>query len=298
MGVLGYTILTLSLLGVLCAVILFVVAQKFKVYEDPRIDDVEKMLPGVNCGGCGYAGCRTLATALVKEDDIVSLYCPVGGVALMKNVADFLGKSAPYREPTVAVLRCNGSCAHRPRINQYDGAASCVVEASLYAGETGCSFGCLGKGDCVDVCKFDALHMDVETGLPVVNQDKCTACAACVRKCPKNLFELRRKGPKNMRVYVCCTNKDKGAVASKQCGVSCIGCGKCVKACPFDAITLENNLAYIDFNKCKLCRKCVAECPTNAIWEVNFPPRKPLAQAATQSMVEKQAETGGDSVVK
>lgn len=278
MGVLGFTILTLSLLGVLCAVILYVVAQKFKVYEDPRIDEVEKMLPGANCGGCGYAGCRTLATALVKEDNIVSLYCPVGGAALMKDIGSYLGKSAPEREPTVAVLRCNGSCIHRPRINRYDGALSCVVESALYAGETGCSFGCLGQGDCVEVCKFDALHMNLETGLPVVNQDKCTACGACVKKCPKNLFELRRKGPKNMRVYVSCTNRDKGAVARKNCEVACIGCGKCVKVCPFEAITLENNLAYIDFNKCKLCRKCVAECPTKAILEVNFPPRQPAPE--------------------
>lgn len=289
MGVLVYTILTLSLLGVLCAIILYVVAQKFKVFEDPRIDDVEKMLPGVNCGGCGYAGCRTLAAALVKEDNIVPLYCPVGGAELMKNIGGFLGKSAPDREPTIAVLRCNGTCANRPRINEYNGAASCVVEASLYAGETGCSFGCLGKGDCVEVCKFDALHIDVRTGLPVVNQDKCTACGACVRKCPKNLFELRRKGPKNMRIYVACTNKDKGAVARKNCDVACIGCGKCVKVCPFEAITLENNLAYIDFNKCKLCRKCVTECPTAAILELNFPPRKPAVDIKPEQEVQPGA---------
>ncbi len=276
MGTLGYTILTLSVLGVLCAMILYVVARKFRVYEDPRIDDVEKMLPGANCGGCGYAGCRQFATELVKSDDISSLFCPVGGEAVMKRVGEYLGKSAPEREPMVAVLRCNGTCANRPRGNVYDGARSCAVEASLYAGETACPFGCLGKGDCVAVCAFDALHMDPQTGLPVVDQEKCTACGACVRTCPKSLFELRKKGPRGLRVYVSCMNRDKGAVARKSCSVACIGCGKCVKACPFDAITLQNNLAYIDFNKCKLCRKCVPECPTGAIWAVNFPQLKPV----------------------
>lgn len=271
MGILGYTILTLSVLGVLCALILYAVAQKFKVYEDPRIDDVEKMLPGANCGGCGYAGCRTLATALVNDDDISDLFCPVGGAGTMKNIADFLGKAAAEREPMVAVLRCNGTCANRPRTNTYNGALSCAVEASLYAGETGCSYGCLGQGDCVEACNFDALHMDPETGLPVVDQDKCTACGACVKTCPKTLFELRKKGPKDRRVYVACMNRDKGAIARKNCTVACIACGKCVRTCPFDAITLESNLAYIDYNKCRLCRKCVPECPTNAIWDVNFP---------------------------
>ena len=212
MGILGYTILTLCVLGVLCALILYFVAQKFKVYEDPRIDDVEKMLPGANCGGCGYAGCRTFASTAVGVDDMSGLFCPVGGAETMKRIADFLGKAAPEREPMVAVLRCNGSQANRPRNSVYDGASSCAVEAALYAGETGCAFGCLGKGDCVTVCNFDALHMDPETGLPVVDQEKCTACGACVKKCPKMLFELRKKGPHDRRVYVACMKDRKSVV--------------------------------------------------------------------------------------
>jgi ferredoxin len=199
----------------------------------------------------------------------------------MKSVSEFLGKAAPEREPEVAVVRCGGSCALRADgtavralRNRFDGARSCAVEAATYAGETGCSFGCLGQGDCVSVCAFDAIHMNAATGLPEVDEAKCTACAKCVKSCPKSVIELRRKGPKSRRVFVSCVNKDKGAVARKSCEVACIGCGKCVKVCTFEAITLENNLAWIDPTKCKLCRKCVAECPTGSIIEVGFPPKK------------------------
>lgn len=268
---LAYTILTLSVLGVFLAVVLYFVGRKFEVSEDPRIDEVEKMLPGVNCGGCGFAGCRTFARELVHHDDISRLFCPVGGRDVMKSVGDFLGKFASEREPKVAVVRCAGSCAKRPSSSRYDGVSSCAVESALYGGETGCSFGCLGKGDCAVSCGFDALHMNPQTGLPEVDQVKCTACGACVRACPKFIIELRRRGSENMRIFVACVNKDKGGVARRSCEVACIGCGKCVRVCPFDAITLENDLAYIDYRKCKLCRKCAPVCPTQAILETGFP---------------------------
>lgn len=274
MGTLGYTILILSALGIVLAVLLFVVARAFKVEEDPRIDQVEKMLPGANCGACGFAGCHAMAEALVKKEDIAALYCPVGGAETMKGISDFLGKAVTAQEPKVAVVRCNGTCENRPRLNQFDGAASCAVSATFYAGETGCSFGCIGKGDCTAVCAFDAIHMNPETGLPEVDEEKCTACGACVKACPKQIIELRRKAPKGRKVYVSCVNKDKGGVARKACKVACIGCGKCQKECQFEAITIENNLAYIDSSKCRLCRKCVAVCPTGAIREFGFPPRK------------------------
>ena len=280
-----YTVLMLSALGVISAVVLYFVAQKFKVYEDPRIDEVEAVLPGANCGGCGYPGCRGFAEAFVKAEDISTLFCPVGGNDTMGNAAKILGKEAAAVDPMVAVVRCAGTPEHRAKTNAYDGAKSCRIATSLYSGDTGCQFGCLGLGDCVDVCNFDAIYIDEVTGLPVVDQDKCTACGACVKACPKFIIELRKKGPKGKRIFVSCVNKDKGGVAKKSCSVACFGCGKCVKTCPHDAITLENNLAYIDFNKCKLCRKCVEVCPTNAIWEVHFPARKPKVEGETAQPV-------------
>ena len=145
----------------------------------------------------------------------------------------------------------------------------------------GCAYGCLGNGDCVAACQFGAIVVNPETGLPEVDETKCTACGACVKACPRNIIELRKKGVKGRRIYVGCVNRDKGAVSRKVCAVSCIGCGKCVRTCPFEAITLENNLAYIDAEKCRLCRKCVAECPTGGIREINFPPRKTAADNPT-----------------
>ena len=274
MNVVLITVIVLALLGGVASIILYFVAQKFKVFEDPKIGEVEAVLPGANCGGCGFPGCHGLAEALSKADDISGMGCPVGGAEVMSKVAAILGKEVAASAPKVAVVRCNGTCANRPRLLNYDGARSCAIQSAHFAGETGCSFGCLGCGDCVSACTFGALGMDPETGLPVVDGDKCVACGACVKACPKGIIELRNKGPKDRRIWVSCVNKDKGAVARKACSAACIGCGKCAKECAFGAITVENNVAYIDFPKCKMCRKCVAACPTHALHELNFPPRK------------------------
>lgn len=267
-------VISLGAIGAIGAIFLYAASKKFEVYEDPRIAQVQDALPAANCGGCGYPGCSGFAAACVKADTLEGLLCPVGGAAVMDKVAAILGKEAGSAEPMVAVVRCNGTCADRPRTNQYDGTKSCAIASTLYGGETGCTFGCLGYGDCVNVCTFDAIHINPATGLAEVNEEKCTSCGACVKACPKSLIELRKKGPKSRRIYVSCMNKDKGAIAKKACNNACIGCGKCVKECPFEAITLTSNLAYIDYTKCRLCRKCVVVCPTNAIHELNFPPRK------------------------
>lgn len=269
-----WTVVVLFALGVVLAVLLYLLASKFKVEEDPRIDEVEKVMPGANCGGCGFAGCRAFAQSCVEAGNLDSNFCPVGGNDTMKQVAAVLGLEVKEKAPQVAVVRCNGTCENRPRTTRYDGVSSCRVQAMLYQGETGCSFGCLGCGDCVNACSFGALSMDPVTGLPVVDEAKCTACGACVKACPKSVIELRNKGPRGMRMYVSCVNKAKGPAVKKACSAACIGCGICAKTCTKDAIVVENNLAYIDYEKCKLCRECEAVCPTGAIHGVNFP--KPL----------------------
>jgi Na+-translocating ferredoxin:NAD+ oxidoreductase subunit B len=278
------TIICLSILALISAIILYFVAQKFKVYEDPRIDEIQAVLPAANCGGCGFAGCRNFAEALVNAETFEGLNCPVGGAEVMGEAAKILGKEAPEVDPFVAVLKCNGTPVFRPKTSRYDGVADCRITNNLYMGETDCSYGCLGHGDCVSACTFDAMYMDPATELPVIMDDKCVACGLCVKACPRDLIELRKKAKKDRKIYVACSNCDKGGPARRACKVACIGCGKCVKVCTFGAITMENNLAYIDANKCTFCRKCVTECPTNSIVEVNFPPRKPKAEVVTEAV--------------
>ena len=289
------TIITLSVLGILAAVILYVVAQKFKVHEDPRIDQVEAALPLANCGGCGYPGCRNFAEACVAAEELTDLYCPVGGPACMEGVAKILGKELSAKDPMIAVVRCNGTFTHRAKTSVYDSAPTCAIAASVYGGDTGCAYGCLSLGDCVKACKFDAIHINPDTGLPAVVEEKCTACGACVKACPRFIIELRKRGPKNRRIFVNCMNQDRGPVAKKACAVACIGCGLCVKACPFDAITLKNNLAYIDFEKCRLCRKCAPVCPTKAITEANLPERKAPPVTTDAKGAQEMPPAGGQS---
>jgi len=281
-----FAVISLSAIGVISAIILYFVARKFKVIEDPRIDIVTDLLPGANCGGCGFAGCRAFAEELVKSTDLSKLNCPVGGNDTMKQVAAALGLEAPEKDPMIAVVRCSGSKSNAPQKLIYNSAASCAFAHVLSAGESGCPNGCLGLGDCVVSCNFDAIYMDEVTGLPVVSDENCVACGACVTACPRSIIELRLKGKKDRRIFVSCVNTEKGGPAKKNCAVACIGCGKCVKECPYEAITLINNLAYIDYNKCRLCRKCEPVCPTGAILEMNFPARKEKS-GDTEKVAEK-----------
>ncbi len=269
-----YAILALSIIGAISALILYFVAQKFKVYEDPRIDTVCEKLPGANCGGCGYAGCRALAEAIVKAESLENKFCPVGGANTMNEIAEVMNLSVEASEPKIAVVRCNGGKCNTQAKANFEGFDNCLFAHMTFASEGGCSNGCLGLGNCVKACNFDAIHINPETQLPEVDEERCVACGACVKNCPRSVIELRNKGKNSRRVFVSCLNQEKGAAAKKNCESACIGCGKCAKACPFEAISINNNVAYIDFNKCKLCRKCVAECPTGAIHAVNFPVKK------------------------
>lgn len=282
MNIITLSIITLSAIGAVAALILYAIARRFKVEEDPRIDQVESVLPGANCGGCGKAGCRNFAESCVKATSLEGMLCPVGGHSVMEQIGRILGMDAVEAEARVAVVRCNGSCQNRPRTSTYEGAESCAIAHTLYAGDTGCSYGCLGCGDCVSVCSLGAISIDPETKLPVVDTDICGGCGACSRACPRNIIEIRKKGVKGRSVHVACMNKDKGGVARKACNVACIGCSKCLKECPFGAITIKDNLSYIDSDKCKMCRKCVDVCPTGAILALNFPPKKPAVPATTE----------------
>ena len=189
MNLILVAVISLGVIGLISAVVLFVASKKFAVYEDPRIGEVAEVLPQANCGGCGYPGCSGFAEACVKAGSLEGKLCPVGGQPVMARVAAILGLESTATEPKVAVVRCNGSCEHRPHVTSYDGAHSCAIMNSTYGGETGCTFGCLGCGDCVDACQFNAIHMNPETGLPEVDENACTACGACAKACPRHIID-------------------------------------------------------------------------------------------------------------
>ncbi len=271
-------------IGFIAALVLFFVSKKFAVKEDPRIGQVSEVLPQANCGGCGFPGCAGFASACVKAADAGSLdgcSCPVGGQSVMEKVADILGMKVEAGCPKVAVVRCNGTCENRPRVVAYDGVMNCRVANSTSMGETACAYGCLGCGDCVAKCQFDAIKINPATGLPEVDMSKCTACGACAKACPRNIIEIRNvSGDKKEAYVVECMNKDKGAAATKACAAACIGCMKCEKVCGFDAVHIENNVAYINPEKCQLCGECEKACPKNVIAFLDINGKKPKAKPA------------------
>lgn len=260
------TALLLGLTGLAGAFVLYLTARRFHVEEDPRIDNIESLLPGANCGACGCRGCRDFAATCVQRNSLENLNCPGAREGTMKEIASIMGvETQPEAKRLVAVLRCAGSCKVRPIRYTYDGASNCAVMNAVGVGSHECSWGCLACGDCTSACRFGALKIDPGTGLPLVDTSMCTGCGLCVDECPRSLLELRPAGRRERRVWVACSSHDRGAVARRQCKAACIGCGKCAKECPFDAITLAGNLAYINPDKCKTCGKCVATCPTGAI---------------------------------
>lgn len=270
MSVILVSVLVLGMIGAAGALLLNLVARKFRVEEDGRVDEVEKLLPGANCGACGYKGCRDFAKSCVEAGSMSGFDCPGAGEDGMRRISRFLGFDAVGVKSRIAVLRCAGSCDVRAGIMKYDGVRSCAVMAMSGSGERGCLYGCLGCGDCADACSWNAIRVDVVTGLPEIDPDACTGCGLCASVCPRGLIELRDRNPLGRLVWVACSSKDRGAVARKDCGSACIGCGRCARTCPFGAIEVSDNLAHVDNDKCKSCGKCVEVCPMNVIFSCNL----------------------------
>lgn len=247
-------------LGLIFGIGLSYASKKFHVEIDPRIEKILSVLPGANCGGCGYAGCSAYAEAVVEENASVKL-CSVGGNEIAKKIADIMGEEFVEEEPRIARLLCLAGTDLSAHRYEYDGIECCAGAALIGAGPKNCVYGCLGLGDCIRACKFGALSMG-PNGIPEVDEDKCVGCGACVRACPRGLFELVAK---SKRVIVSCSSKDPGKEVVKVCRVGCIGCRLCEKACKYDAIHVRDNLAKIEYEKCTLCGECVKACPRKII---------------------------------
>ncbi len=252
----------MAALGLILAAVLVVANRQLYVYEDPRIDEVEDLLPKANCGACGTAGCRQFAEMLV-ERRIEPGKCTVNAPEMNQLIADFLGVDLGAGERRVARLACaGGTHVAFIRASYGGGVASCRGAALVAGGGKGCSWGCLGFGDCAEVCEFDAIHLDAH-GLPVVTESKCTACGDCVTVCPKQLFSLH---PVSHRLWVACSNQAFGDEAEHECRVVCTACGRCAQDSPEGLITIRDNLATIDYDKNPLASKVAIErCPTGAI---------------------------------
>lgn len=252
----------MGILALAFAIGLAIASKKFHVEHDERIDMVRDVLPGYNCGACDYGSCDNYAKEVVANSSVACNLCAPGGEEVACNVAEIVGREiAGKKIQLVAQLKCNGGKKETTSKFEYDGVKTCTAANLLAGGFKSCSYGCIGYGDCVKVCRFDALKMN-DNGIPVVDKEKCTACAACVKKCPKELFKLV---PKYKKVHVLCSSKDLGKDVVKVCKVGCIACKACEKVCPSDAIHVKDNLAEIDYSKCTMAGKCVGVCPRKII---------------------------------
>ncbi|HHW95502.1 MAG TPA: RnfABCDGE type electron transport complex subunit B [Mogibacterium sp.] len=253
-------VILVTVIGLVCAGLLVIASKVFHVAVDERVSQIRECLPGANCGGCGFAGCDDYAAKLVEDETLSCSLCAPGGASTVEAIAEILGRSAGSSDPQVAQVLCNGVCDKSRKNHEWQGLQSCKGAKGWFTSPNACMYGCIGLGDCVEECEFDAIG--IIDGVAVVNRDNCVACGMCIKACPQSIIKLV---PMKSQVHVLCSSTDKGAVARKNCDNACIGCMKCVKVCNFDAIKVEDNLARIDYEKCKSCGLCVYECPTGAI---------------------------------
>jgi len=248
-------------LGLVFSTLLAVSYKKLRVYEDPRIDDVEGMLPGSNCGACGKPGCRAFAESLV-QNEITPGKCTVSAPAAVERIAWYLGVNAGIEERRVARLLCAGGKAESHNLADYYGQKTCRSVSMVTGGNKDCVWGCLGLGDCERVCDFGAIIMN-DDGLPVVRPDLCTACNDCVEICPKGLFTIM---PVSYKLIVQCRSLLEGDAALERCSVACNACARCVVDAEPGLITMKNNLPVIDYSQnAQASSKATARCPTRAI---------------------------------
>lgn len=277
--------LFMVVLGVVLAIIITIANKKLFVYEDPRIDEVDDMLPQAQCGACGVPGCRPFAEAVVSGEKSPSA-CTVNTPEGNAEIASYMGVDMGNTEKVVARLACAGGTHVAYTRAKYEGMQTCQAAAVVSGGGKGCNWGCLGLADCADVCDFDAIFMD-EHGLPIVIEDKCTACNDCIVVCPKDLFSLQ---PVSHQLFVACKSLDEGDKAEEECEVACTACEKCVVDAPEGLIEIKNNLAVIDFEKydqISVDRTPIERCPTGAIVWIDSKlgtTRSSVGKAAKKSM--------------
>ncbi len=253
------SVIVVGVIGLVSGLVLAIASVLMEVKTDEKVAKLREILPGANCGACGYTGCDGYAEALAKGETKPGL-CAPGGAEMNNKLGEILGVEVDMAEPMAAFVMCNGTCDKVGNKMFYQGVDSCKGANTLYSGTKDCDYGCLGFGDCERACPYGAIK--VENGCAVVNTELCTACSVCVRSCPKGIIGLL---PLKKQAVVACSNKDKGAVARKVCQSACIACGKCVKACESGAIKVENNISRIDSEKCTACKACVDACPTHCI---------------------------------
>lgn len=280
-----YAILALGLIGLLFGLGLAVAAKVFYVKTDPRVDAVKETLPGANCGACGYAGCVNFAEAVVlgeaKPGD-----CIPAGEEEIQEMARVLGIEVSTSASPVATVFCIGDIYRAADNFVYDGVQDCKVAGEMNGGHKTCTYGCLGLGNCVRVCPFDAIRMGTH-GLPVVDEEKCTGCELCAKECPRDIIKMLPRGDNGHLVL--CTSQDRGKTVSKACEVGCIACRACVKVCPQEAIEMDGKLAVIDLDKCDDCGKCVEKCPPNTIYQRRSIPTEADAEAAAAEKEKEEA---------